>query len=341
MSLEDSLCGGGHGRCPTTVMKPTFHHRLINDSYEDPCVFIRMLRESRALLFDAGDLSRLKPADLQKVTDVFVTHTHIDHFIGFDTLLRALLRREKALTLYGPENIIECVEGKLRGYTWNLIEQYPMTIEVFSLTEKEVRRASFSARESFRRIDKGTWPFDGTALNDPPYKVKTAILSHGTPCLGFSLEEDYHINIDKAALLAMGLPVGPWLGDLKELIRQKALPETQIFVEGRGLAFSDLAHIAGITEGQKISYITDVSPEEENRERIIGLVRGSDTFYCEAYFLHADMERAVERHHLTARLAGEIARKAEVKNLMVMHFSPKYRDLPGIIESEAMREFLG
>ncbi|HKZ56748.1 MAG TPA: MBL fold metallo-hydrolase, partial [Thermodesulfovibrionales bacterium] len=76
-------------------MKPTFIHRMINGPFEDPCLFIRIIREKRAFLFDIGSIDRLKSGDLQKITDVFVTHTHIDHFIGFDTLLRALLRRER------------------------------------------------------------------------------------------------------------------------------------------------------------------------------------------------------------------------------------------------------
>ena len=87
-------------------MKPTFHHRAINSPFDDPCVYVRALREKRALLFDLGHTNRLKPADIQKITDVFVTHTHIDHFIGFDTLLRALLRRETPLRIFGPPNII-------------------------------------------------------------------------------------------------------------------------------------------------------------------------------------------------------------------------------------------
>jgi len=321
------------------VMKPTFHHRLVNGPFEDPCVFVRMLRERRAFLFDAGDISRLEAGDLQKITDLFITHTHIDHFIGFDTLLRALLRRETPLRVYGPENIVDCVGGKLRGYTWNLIEQYPIKMEVFAVGGREIRHTSFYAENGFRGIERASRPFDGVVLKDAPYTVRAATLTHDTPCLGFALEEDFHINIDKAALNDLGLPVGPWLGELKRVIREKAAPDTPLMAGGREFMFSDLVHLAGITEGQKVSYVTDVSPEEENLRKIGELVRNSDTLYCEAYFLDEDRERARERHHLTAKLAGTIARKAEVKDLVVVHCSPKYRDLPGVIEKEAMEEF--
>jgi ribonuclease Z len=320
-------------------MKPTFHHRLINSGFEDPSLFVRMLRQRRAFLFDAGRIDRLSAGDLLKINDVFVTHMHIDHFIGFDTLLRALLKREVPLRVYGPEEIINCVEGKLRGYTWNLIEEYPIEIEVFGISRGKVRHSSFHAQKSFARIDREEKIFDGTALKDPPYTVKAACLSHGVPCLGFSLEEDFHINIDKAGLNAMNLPVGPWLSDLKQMIRDNAAPDTRLRVDGREFNFSDLSHLAAITEGQKVSYVTDVSPEEDNLTRVAELAQGSDTFYCEAYFLHDDRDRAVERHHLTAKMAGEIARRAKVRNLVVMHFSPKYRDQANRIEEEAMKAY--
>lgn len=322
-------------------MKPTFHHSLVNGKFEDPCVYVRMLREKRALLFDIGDICKLKPSDILKITEVFVTHTHMDHFIGFDTLLRALLRREKPLSVYGPENITECIEGRLRGYAWNLIEKYPVKIEVFGISRDKIKHSSFYAENSFRRVDIDERPFDGIVLKELSFCIKAALLSHGIPCLGFSLEEDFHINIDKSTLTSMGLSVGPWLSDFKKMIRNRVCMDTMIKVEGMGYSVSELMGIVRITKGQKLSYIVDVSPEDKNINNVVGLVKDSDTLYCEAYFLHKDIERAFERQHLTAMMAGEIAKKAGVKNLVVIHFSPKYKKQPDAIEMEAMEEFSG
>lgn len=320
-------------------MKPTFHHRLVNKEFEDPSLYVRFLRERRAFLFDAGNISTLNSGDIQKITDLFVSHMHIDHFIGFDSILRALLRRDIPLRVYGPEGIIEAIEGKLKGYSWNLIRDYPAEIEVFSISKETVRHASFYARDSFTRIDRDERSFDGTVLRGSYFKVKVAILSHGIPCLGFSLEEDFHINIDKALLNSRGLPVGPWLSDFKRMIREGARPDERIVVSDRSIRIGDLMDVVRITKGQKVSYVVDVSPEEENIVRIIELVRGSDTFYCEAYFLHEDIERARERNHLTARVAGEIANKAGVKDLVLIHSSPKYRDRMSQLITEAMDAF--
>jgi ribonuclease Z len=88
-------------------MKPLFHHSLVNNFFGDPCLYVRLLRERCSLLFDLGDISALTPAQMNRITDVFVTHMHMDHFIGFDLLLRKSLRKESPLAIYGPPGIIQ------------------------------------------------------------------------------------------------------------------------------------------------------------------------------------------------------------------------------------------
>lgn len=322
-------------------MKPTFHHRLVNGPYEDPLLYVRLLWQRRALLFDLGTVSRLRAADMLKVTDIFVTHTHIDHFIGFDSVLRTLLRRPEPLRVYGPAGIIDCVEGKLRGYAWNLIRDYPLKVEVFGVGDGDLRHASFYAENSFERADRESAPFDGTLLREPGLLVRAASLSHEIQCLAYSLEEDFHINIDKAALLSRGLPVGPWLSELKAAVRRGAPGGTAFEIGGASHTLDELGGILTITRGQKVTYVVDVSPDSDNIRKITGLARDSDTLYCEAYFAEADRDRAVERSHLTGRLAGRIARDSGARSLVTMHYSPKYRSSSLSPEREAMEEFLG
>jgi len=314
---------------------------MINGPFEDPCLFIRIIREKRALLFDIGSIDRLKSGDLQKITDVFVTHTHIDHFIGFDTLLRALLRRERPLRIYGPSNITECIEGKLKGYTWNLIKEYPLKIEVFCIKDDKMITSGFYAENCFEKREGSVCNFEGFVLKEPLFRVRAIQLDHQIPCLAFSLEEEFHININKASLTERGLPVGPWLSELKKAIRGHKSGDTEFTVDDRRYQLKELRDIAKITKGQKVSYVTDVSLSDENVKRIIELVRDSDTLYCEAYFLEKDRDRALERFHLTAKTAGRIAREAKVGNLIAMHFSPKYRSQSETPENEAIREFRG
>ncbi len=313
---------------------------MVNGPFEDPVVYLRLLREKKALLFDAGDVSALSAGEIHKITDVFVTHTHIDHFIGFDRLLRVMLRRERPLRVYGPEGITGSVEGKLRGYAWNLIEEYPVSLVVHEVTDASVSVASFSARDGFRKRLMGDTEWTGVLLSDPLFSVRAACLSHDIAVLGFCIEENMHINIDKAALAGRGLPVGPWLSGFKQAVRE-GRDDFMAVVEGREYPMGELRDIVRITEGQKVSYVMDVTPSRENMEKVVELVRGSHVLYIETYFLDEERERAFQRNHLTARMAGEIAREAGVRELVPMHISPKYRGSPEMITGEALRAFRG
>jgi ribonuclease Z len=319
-------------------MKPSFHVRLLNGNFEDPALYVRFLRESRAILFDMGFTVNLSARDILKISDIFVSHAHVDHFIGFDNILRVSLKKEETLRLYGPRGFINCVEGKLKGYTWNLINNYSLVIEVSEIEVDTIKKAVFRAVNFFKREDLEIGSFDGVLLRDSFFKVSTKIFDHQVPCLGFSLEEDYHINIDKAKLNKLNLPVGPWLREFKHAIRQR-MTDSVFKIGGRTFAFEELKDIARITKGQKISYIVDIDGSEENINKAIELVRGSDILYIEAYFLDEDRELAKQRYHLTARQAGRIAREAGVGKLVVFHFSPRYIDLPHRPVKEAEEEF--
>ncbi len=287
-----------------------------------------------------------------KVTDAFVTHTHMDHFIGFDHLLRNMLGSETPLRVYGPPNIIDCVAGKLKGYAWNLIANYPLEIEVYGISAYRIRHVSFRAKDGFaHREDPEQRPFEGTVVKNDQFTVKAVLLKHDIDTLGWSIEEDFHINIDKAALTEMGLEPGPWLTDFKKKIRS-GFPEDSIFsfpvhskAEGEAaknleMEFGELKRkIANITRGQKVTYVMDSSPTPENIRKITAFASGSDSLYMEAYFLDEDIERARERNHLTAGITGRIAREAGVKNLHIMHYSPKYSHMADAIPREASEAF--
>src|SRR3990172_2159386 len=296
-------------------MKPGFHPRLLNGYFEDPCLYIRIPWERQAILFDLGDLTRLNPTEIFRVGHVFVTHTHIDHFIGFDVILRAILRRDAPLHIYGPSNITACVEGKLRGYAWNLIKEYPTVIHVFAYNGRTLFHSVFRAENSFRKEPVGRVDSGGVLLRTPMFSVTAAKLDHDIPCLAFAAEEEFPINLDKDLLQKKGLAVGPWLTEFKKIIREGHSMEGVLQIGGKTYSAGMLMDIARITKGHKISYATDIGMGRKNISLLTSLVKGSDIFFCEAYFLEKDRERALERHHLTARTCGAIAKKAGVRKL--------------------------
>lgn len=312
---------------------------LVNGPYEDPGVYVRFLRERRAVLFDCGHIGRLAAADVLKLSDIFISHTHIDHFIGFDTILRTSLRREEPLRIFGPENITQCVMGKLAGYTWNLIHMYPLKIECFAIGQSTVQHTVFDARESFRPRDMGSTAFNGTLLSEDAFRIRAIRLDHGTPCMGYTLEEEFHINIEKVALDALGIEVGPWLAALKKAIREQRGDEHLIIAGDGQRTLGELRHIATISPGQKITYLTDLTPSPENITKALEFARASDTLYCESYFMHADIGRAHDRNHLTGKLSGWLARTAGARRYIPLHVSPKYRGGDDNPRDEAMAEF--
>jgi ribonuclease Z len=329
-------------------MRPTFSPRLINGPFEDPGLYIPFVYQNRAILFDLGDLSGLTNRDLLKVSHVFVTHMHMDHFIGFDPLLRLLMGRPKTLQLYGPQGFLQNVEGKLAGYTWNLVENYAesLILEVTEVRHDQMLRRRYRCDNRFRAESAPNRPFGSVLLEEPSLNVSTIILDHGIPCLGYCLNERFHVNIRKDRLQALGLAPGPWLQGLKEAIYSEKHRDFPVEVhpsEGRSPYSLPLGTLTDqlvlISAGQKICYITDVGPSPENRRKIVEFVSGSDHLFVEAAFLDSDRDAARQKHHLTAALAGELAGRAGVKQMTPFHFSPRYSDQGHLLQEEAQRAF--
>jgi len=105
-------------------VRPTFHPRLVNGPFGDPSLLVRLLGMGRNLFLDLGDLHALPARPVLKATHGFVSHAHVDHFCGLDAVIRYGLGRAHTFRLVGPPGIADRVEGKLNGYTWNLVESY-------------------------------------------------------------------------------------------------------------------------------------------------------------------------------------------------------------------------
>ena len=327
-------------------MAPSFHSRRINGPFDDPGVFISLTNQKRAILFDLGDNSPLSPRDVIKISHIFVSHTHMDHFIGFDRVLRLLLGREKTLHLYGPAGFLKNVEGKLASYTWNLVRQYPypFVLVASEIRQDRVLRRRYACQSGFLPEEETTLEkADGILLEEPSISISCEILDHKTPCLAFSLCESFHVNINKDRLQKMGLAMGPWLNDFKKAIFEKKDPKAIVSAplaeneeQKKEFRLGELAdQIAIITPGQKISYVTDAAFSDENVEKILALCQGSDRLYIEACFSEQDREVALEKAHLTAAQAGALAAMAGAKDFEIFHFSPRYEGREELLEKEA------
>ncbi len=327
-----------------------FSPRLLNPPFGDPGLYVGLRHLGRAMLFDLGRLDRQPAAALLKVMHVFVSHTHMDHFIGFDHLLRIFLARELHLDLFGPPGIIANVRGKLAGYTWNLIESYPFTLTVHEVGEERIDAVHLPARTAFTPEPLPSRPFTGVLVDTPQLTVTTVHLDHRIPCLGFALAEKTRLNVRPERLAALGVPAGRWLNTLKEAVRAGAPDETPIVAEWRegGTPRTRTFTLGALrdqllvtTRGQKLAYVVDTLFNHANLEKIGTLARGADVFFCESLFLDADRDQASKRYHLTARQAGTLARAAGVARLETFHFSSRYDRDPAPLRAEAQAVFRG
>jgi len=335
-------------------MRYLFEPRLVNDAFGDPTLYIDFRDERRALLFDLGDISVLPPRKLMRLTHIFVTHTHMDHFSGFDQLLRILLGRKSRIVLYGGPEFIAQVEHKLRAYTWNVVQRYEveLVIEVCELgVDGRTQCAQFSSRSQFRREATSAFEVvDDVLHEETTFRVRGRFVDHDVPCLAYAIEEKAQVKVGKDRIAALGLATGSWLRELKHAVLTGAPSETPINVQWQDRhgkhaltrSVSELRHLVlDIVPGRRIGYVTDLRYTEGNLQTLSELLSGVDLLYIESVFLNDDEAHAVRKNHLTALQAGQIARRVGAKAIVPFHFSPRYKERSAALITEAHAAWSG
>lgn len=334
-------------------MRPLFEPRLVNGVFGDPALYVDLRDQRRALLFDLGDLASLPPRKLLRVGEIFVTHTHVDHFIGFDHLLRVILGRKARLALTGGPGFIAQIEHKLQAYTWNVVDRYDMGL-VLDVTELDgaghAGHACFSSRRRFAREDGLASEVQGDLVHaDEFLRVRARLVDHGVPCVAYAVEEAAHVNVWKNHLLEMGLDVGPWLKDLRRAVLTSAADDTPItaaWVDRHGehrvtRLLHELQPALRVVPGQRIGYVTDLRYSDENVNVLRELLSGVDVLFIESVFLHEHVEHAQRKNHLTARQAGSIARQIGARAVASFHFSPRYEGRGAELQTELAAAWSG
>jgi ribonuclease Z len=336
-------------------MRPLLEPRLIDPGAREPGLVVDLRDERRCLLFDLPVLSALPPRVLLRCSHAFVTHTHMDHFAGFDHLLGVGLGRMRRVVLWGGPGFVDQVEHKLRAYTWNVVQRYeqPLRIEAHAL-ELDGRRhhAAFSSLQRFARSDDTTEPPPTRDGGDPAHllldeltlRVRAAFVDHEMPVLALALEEKARVRIAAGRLAEAGLTSGPWLATLKQAVLRGDPPGTPIALRWRDRAGEHtdtrtLAELAPLVldtvPGRRIGYVTDRRGTEANLQALQALLRDVDLLYIESVFADAERDHAARKNHLTARQAGTIARRLRARALQPFHFSPRYEGREQALVDEA------
>jgi len=314
-----------------------FEARLVNGPLGDPGLYVDFRDERRALLFDLGDIAALPTRKLLRVSHVFVSHTHMDHFAGFDPLLRVVLGRKQRLALLGGPGFIAQVEHKLRAYTWNVVHRYAvaLVLDVREIgTDGRGEQARFCSRTGFAREPGAPFDCATDVLHDEAlFSVRGRFVDHEMPCLAFVVEEKARVRVARDRLAAFGASTGAWLRDLKTAVLSGAPAHTPIRMRWRDRcgehemvrSVGELAEvILDVGPGRRIGYVTDLRFSEPNVNTLAALICGVDQLFIESVFLDADREHAQRKNHLTARQAGEIARLVGARAVVPFHFSPRY-----------------
>lgn len=331
------------------AMRSVFYPHLVNGPFGDPALYVRVAHQGQALLFDCGRLDPLTPRELLKTEVVLVSHAHIDHLAGFETLLRTFLYTDRELLLLGPPGMARQIEARLGSYTWNLVDGYPFRLTVREWCESGWREVLFRAGYGFRPEAGRTSSVPGDLfLETPDWTVRARPLAHGDILsMAYALEETLHVAIHRDALDEYGYEPGRWLTKFKAAVRRGDAADGSVTVPLTGGGEERLPlgllreRIAHAEPGMKLVYVTDASPSDENLERIIALSKAAHLLVIEATFAHSELERARQRHHLTATLAGQLAHRAGVARLLVFHHSPRYLQDPERLAVEAHRAFAG
>jgi ribonuclease Z len=145
------------------------------------------------------------------------------------------------------------------------------------------------------------------------YKIEAAPMEHSVPCLGYSFIEKDQRKINMAKAKKLGLKEGPDIGKLQRGQKVKGVKPEQV---------------SHIQKGKKITFILDTRP----CKNAIELAEDADLLICEAAYMKKHEEKGIEYSHMTTEQAAYIANKANVKKLIITHFSQRYKTTEELAE---------
>ncbi|MFE6075550.1 ribonuclease Z [Paenibacillus sp. NPDC057886] len=253
---------------------------------------LRMLDERRALwLFDCGEGTQHQilssPLKLSKLEKIFITHLHGDHVFGLPGLLSS------------------------RAYQGGTT---PLTVYGPPGTERMIK-TTMELSQSRLNYDLSIVEHTGGVLfEDESFIVESALLEHRIDSYGYRItEKDRPGSLDPAKLAEYGLNPGPLFGRLKR-------GETITLDNGDFLRPEDV--LGAPKRGMVITILGDTRP----CDNVQPLALNADVLVHEATFLHDLADTAHEYYHSTSKQAAEAARAAGAGQLIMTHFSSRYKD---------------
>lgn len=257
------------------------------------------------LLFDCGEGTQLQlrkfSLKFQRINHIFITHSHGDHCLGLPGLISTmhLLGRRNPLHIFAPAELKGAVELQLRVSHSHL--RFPVKWHPTIASQPEVLHETSG------------------------YAVTSFPLRHGVPCTGFKIEEKPKPrNIRPDVIEKYGIPY----------VRIRTIKRGADLVLEDGTVVPNHELTYDPDPPRSYAFCTDTAFSTDTVKH----VRGVTTLYHESTFLEEHVVRAAETMHSTAAQAGMVAALAEVKQLVLGHYSARYRNLQDFL-TEAKTEF--
>jgi ribonuclease Z len=300
--------------------------RLVNGSTGDPVLFIDYPGKDDAFLFDAGELGGLDMRRLGNLEAVFITHHHIDHFVGFDRIVRANLDRDKTLHVFGPESTIAKIYDRIKSYEFQFFPFQKIVLDVHEIVGRKLLSARLECSRRFPRPEVVESDWAGPVVyENADLVIEAAPTDHTVPGLAYALVEKVGYHPDPEKLAVGVLKAGAWVGEALALLRADAAPETVLEIDGGRFPLGALAEQYFTTSrGARVAYVTDTAWSEAAQPGLLKLANRAYRLYCDSYYAQAQAGRAATYRHMTATAAAEFARQAKVEQLVLMHFAPRY-----------------
>lgn len=282
---------GSSSALPTATTNPTAHLLNVNE---------------RFFLVDCGEGTQMQlrrnRVKIQRINHIFISHLHGDHYFGLIGLITTmqLLGREKELHIFSPPGLKPVIELQLNT---PYQDKRP---ENSSEPENVIGSFPIIFHELDTRLNE-------VIFEDDKIIVKSIPLKHRIPCCGFLFrEKPKPRNILKEMLAKYKIPI--------DKIQKIKMGEDFIKEDGTIVKNDELT-----TDAPSSSSYAFCSDTQYN-ESIIPMIEGVNLLYHEATFLHDLEKQAKKTAHSTALQAATIAKKANVKQLIIGHFSARYKN---------------
>lgn len=226
---------------------------------------------------------------MQRIGAIFISHMHGDHYFGLVGLINtmSLLKRNAPLHIYGPPELKKIIELQFKA-----AKSYPVFNITFHDLEFDASRQIYA---------------------DSNITITTIPLKHRIPCNGFLIEEKPKPRkIKPEEIVRYGVPVEK-IKDVKAGSDHKTT--TGNVIKNEVLTEAPPTPL-------KYAYCSDT----KYTETIIPIIENCDLLYHEATFTNREAQRAADTFHSTAAQAAAIALKANVKKLLLGHFSTRYKN---------------